>query len=185
MARMQENLRDWSDELRNDLSERRADAAARTQEFIKSLPYAAVGATVHNVERVRNGMKYVFEMPSRVLQSTKESPERIRETYEARVERGRRVVSRVSNRDAVGKAADQVRTATSKTKGVRTSLRRAARSAAEAVEDAAEAAFEPQDARSYEDRTYEELRDLAAERDIAGRSSMNKGQLIKALRKAR
>ena len=35
---------------------------------------------------------------------------------------------------------------------------------------------------SYEDWTVDELRDRAAELNIEGRSSMNKGDLIKALR---
>ena len=35
---------------------------------------------------------------------------------------------------------------------------------------------------SYEERTVEELRNLAAERSIDGRSKMNKSQLIDALR---
>lgn len=36
---------------------------------------------------------------------------------------------------------------------------------------------------SYEDMTKDELMDRARRRDISGRSSMSKGELIKALRK--
>jgi Rho termination factor-like protein len=38
------------------------------------------------------------------------------------------------------------------------------------------------EAESYEDRTVEELRERAAEIGIEGRSDMDKGELIKALR---
>jgi ElaB/YqjD/DUF883 family membrane-anchored ribosome-binding protein len=187
MATIQENIRDWSDEMRSDMSQRSEEARERTQKFLKSLPYAAVGATVHNVQRVREAVKSGFEMPSRLVESTKQSPEWIRETYEARVERGRRVVARVSERDAIEQAADQARKTGSKVKGnakgASKSVTNLFRSAAAAMEDAAEAAFDPQDNRPYEERTLAELRELAAERDLAGRSGLNKKQLIKALRK--
>ena len=38
------------------------------------------------------------------------------------------------------------------------------------------------DSRPYEERTVEELRKLAGEREIDGRSTMNKAELIDALR---
>jgi plasmid stabilization system protein ParE len=37
--------------------------------------------------------------------------------------------------------------------------------------------------RGYEDRSVEELRNIASERNVAGRSKMNKGELIQALRR--
>lgn len=39
--------------------------------------------------------------------------------------------------------------------------------------------------RRLEDRTLEELRNLAADKDITGRSKMNKSELVTALRKER
>lgn len=51
-----------------------------------------------------------------------------------------------------------------------------------AVDTVADALDDGTDRRPYEERTFEELYELAAERDLDGRSTMNKAQLIEALR---
>lgn len=184
MATIQESLQNWTEEVRNDFEQRRDAAADRTRTFVRDMPYAALGAAVHNVERVRKSVRYVFEAPSRAVESARRSPERMQEVFEQRAERGRRIVDRVSERDGIDKAAEQAKTARSKAKGLGTSVTRVFRTAAEAFEDAAEATFEPQDNRPYEERTMDELRELASERAIVGRSGMNKKQLVSALRKS-
>lgn len=62
--------------------------------------------------------------------------------------------------------------------------RRTRRQAEDTARKAAAAIEEP-DYRPYEERTLDELRDLASERDVDGRSTMSKAELIEALRDQR
>lgn len=58
----------------------------------------------------------------------------------------------------------------------------ASRSKAAAIANAQANDNVDHDSRPYEERTLDELQDLARERDISGRSDMNKSELIDALR---
>ena len=67
-------------------------------------------------------------------------------------------------------------------------LRRGRREVMERASEASQAArkvVEERDTRPYEERTRDELYDLASDRDIDGRSTMPKDELIAALRAER
>jgi len=63
--------------------------------------------------------------------------------------------------------------------------RREVRMSAASATRTARKAIENPDGRAYEDRTRDELYSLAADREIKGRSSMRKAELIAALRAER
>jgi len=86
---------------------------------------------------------------------------------------------------AAEKVSETVGRAIEKSEGAIRKGRHEVREKAEAASRAARQAVEDRDARPYEDRTRDELYELAIQREIDGRSSMRKSELIDALRSAR
>ena len=191
-----QNIADWTDEAGENLYERGTTVWDKVQDAATALPFAAIGSVAIGVRRVGDTLRSAAAMPARVgraavdtpgqlLAATRKAPGQLVEAFEEREEAGREIVQRVTGREAIGAARQQVRSAKKQAKAAGTSISRAARATAKAAEAAAEAALDPRDTRAYEERTREELYELAGDRSIAGRSGMSKKQLIKALRGAR
>ncbi len=185
MTSLESTIKSWANDTQDELEERGQKFRDRTRDFAKALPYAALGATVYSVEKTREAAQAAFEFPSRVVKKTMKTPKELSLAFADRVERGRRAVARIQGREAVQEANEEFDSAKSDLKATANTARRTVETAAEAVEEAVEATFNPLDTRPYEDRTYEELRQLASDREITGRSSMNKQGLISALRAER
>lgn len=130
------------------------------------------------------------EVRPRVEQQVQEARERaehqvqaVREQAERLAERGRGVVDGVQRSTTTRRAADQVGTARSQVKAAATSVSKAARLVGDAAEETVESIGDESPV-DYEAKTLEELREMAREREIPGRSSMNREELVEALRTA-
>lgn len=95
--------------------------------------------------------------------------------------RGRELVESIQRSSTTRKAFDQIGTARSQVKAAATSVTRAGRLAGDAVEETVEKVGDD-DAIDYDAKTLEELKEIARELDISGRSSMNRDQLVEAIK---
>jgi hypothetical protein len=128
--------------------------------ILRRAPFAAVGAG----EAIAD---FAQTIPERTSELTSRFPYRFRQRFDSFADRGERLTDQ---------ALTSTRKRVSQLRGQGKQQARKARSqASNAVEP-------PTGTGPYDSRTVDELRELAADKKVEGRSSMTKKQLIKALR---
>lgn len=170
-----------------------AEQAERTVESaLKDAGYATLGAGDAALALTRSVGRNVRRLPQRAMQApaavgtlTGRALRSVRDGYVELSTRGRVLTGQVRRNTRVQEATQQVSTARSQVKAAATSLAKAAEKNVEALGEAVDAVgTAPQDL-DLEDLKVDQLRELAAELDVEGRSQMDKAELVEAIRARR
>ena len=166
-----------------------ADTAAA---FVRTLPVKAterVGEVPTRVPALVRGLSE--ETPKLVDERLTSLRSRAESEFDTLAGRGRTIIESVQRNTNAQQAREQVRVARKQVAAAAGDIRNAVfagrfavSGAVETAADAVSAAGEAAEREQYEAMTVEELRNLAARKDVAGRSDLNKRQLISALLQA-
>lgn len=182
------------EQISQDVADTARTVSRSTFGLLRDSGYATIGATDAAVSYVRqlgakaselrgNVRSLSLPAPTDVSSSLRELGDGVEQQFEALAGRGREVVASLQANRTTQEANERARIARSQVKAAATSVRRAGAAATDAVEEAADEVGSA-NGPDYAAMTVDELRSVARERDIDGRSEMNKAELIAALQQA-